>query len=283
VGPFDFFLPARANIQSDQSVLCGLIGSSNIHVTDPVSTSIYTWSTTNGHILSTSPDGTSIVVDSAGTYVVKQQLQAGCSIYATDTVVVFWNSNCFVLENKLLGFNGNIANKQVQLNWSISQSSQISYFDVERSTDGNHFVTVGKVLATPGKTPINEYSTTDVPDETASEHVYYRLKIAGTKGNVSYSKTISLFLRKIEKSGISIAPNPVKETMQLNISSLSENKMQLFIYDGAGRLMRTLHTNIPTGNTSISLTDFQGWPRGIYSLKVLLGENLFVEKMVLVR
>jgi hypothetical protein len=283
VGPFDFFLPARANIQSDQSVLCGLIGSSTIHVTDPVLTSIYTWSTTNGHILTTSADGTTITVDSAGTYIVKQQLQAGCSIYATDTVVIFWNSNCFVLENKLLGFNGNIANKQVQLNWSISQSGQISYFDIERSTDGNHFVTVGKVLAASGKTPINEYSATDVPDETASEHVYYRLKIIGIKGNVSYSKTISLFLRKIEKSGISIAPNPVKETMQLNISSLSENKMQLFIYDGAGRLMRTLHTNISTGNTSISLTDFQGWPRGIYSLKVLLGENLFVEKMVLVK
>jgi hypothetical protein len=283
VGPFDFFLPARANIQSDQSVLCGLIGNSTIHVTDPVPTSIYTWSTISGHILATSADGTSITVDSAGTYVVTQQLQGGCSTYATDTTVIFWNSSCFVLENKLLGFNGNIANKQVQLNWSISQSGQINYFDIERSSDGNHFVTVGKVLATPGKTPISEYSATDVPGETASDHVYYRLKITGIKGNVSYSRTISLFLRKIDKSGISISPNPVKETLQLNISSLSENKMQLFIYDGAGRLMRTLHTNIPNGNTSMTLTDFQGWPRGIYSVKVLLGENSFVEKMVLVR
>jgi hypothetical protein len=48
-------------------------------------------------------------------------------------------------------------------------------------------------------------------------------------------------------------------------------------------LMRTLRTTIAKGKTSISLTDFQGWPRGIYSLKVLLGENLFVEKMVLVK
>ena len=62
-----------------------------------------------------------------------------------------------------------------------------------------------------------------------------------------------------------------------------ENKMQLSIYDCAGRLMRTLHTNIPNGNTSLSLTDFQGWLWGIYSLKVLLDENLFVEKMVLVK
>ncbi len=283
VGPFDFFLPARANVQSDQSVLCGLIGSGTIHVTDPVATSIYTWSTTNGHILTTSADGTSITVDSAGTYVVTQQLQAGCSTYATDTTVIFWNSSCFVLENKLLGFSGNIFNKQVQLNWSVSQSEQINYFDIERSTDGKHFISVNKIFANSGKTPTNEYAATDAPDETTSDHVYYRLKIIDIKGNVTYSKTINLFLRKTGKAGISIVPNPVKETMQLNISSLSENKMQLLIYDGAGRLMRTSHTNIPKGNTSISLTDFQEWPRGIYSVKVLLGENSFVEKMVLVK
>jgi hypothetical protein len=283
VGPFDFFLPARANIQSDQSVLCGLIGSSTISVTNPVSTSTYTWSTTNGHILSTTPSGDSIIVDSAGTYVVTQQLQAGCSVYASDTVVIFYNSSCFVLENKLLGFNGNISNKQVQLNWSVSQNPQISYFDIERSTDGVHFVTVSKVFANPGDMAIHEYSATDVPDEKLTDHIYYRLKIISKEGNVSYSKTISLFLREAGKTVISIAPNPVKETLQLNISSLTEDKMQVFIYDGAGRLMRTLRTNVPNGNTTISLTDFQAWPRGIYSLKVLLGENLFVEKIVLVK
>ena len=284
VGPFDFFLPARADVQSDQAVLCGLITSSQIKVTNPLSTSTYTWSTTNGHILSTSPDGTSIVVDSAGTYVVTQQLQSGCSVYATDTVVIAKNNGtCFVLERKLLGFKGNLYNKQVQLNWTVSQTEQISYFNIERSTDGEHFVTVGKVLANPGDKSINGYSATDIPGETVSGHVYYRLKIISTQGNVSYSKTINLFFRATGKEGISISPNPVRETLQLNISSLEENKMQLFIYDFAGRLMRTLHTSIPKGSTGISLTDFNGWPRGIYSVKVLCGENLFVEKMVLVK
>ena len=283
VGPFDFFLPARADIQSDQSVLCGLTGgASQISVTNPVATSIYTWSTTNGHIVG-SATGTSITVDSVGTYVVQQQLQGGCSVYATDTVVIFSNPSCFVLEKNLLGFNGNIYNKQVQLNWKVSQNMQISYFDIERSTDGKHFITVGKVFANSGDNQINEYSATDIPDKISSAYVYYRLKLISMEGSVSYSKTINLPLRETGKPGISIAPNPVKETLQLNISSLAENKMQLFIYDFAGRLKRTLFTTMPKGNPSISLKDFQSWPRGIYSLKVLLGENLFVDKMVLVK
>jgi len=283
VGPFDFFLPARANIQADQSVLCGLIGVSTIGVTNPVSTSVYTWSTTNGHILSTTPSGDSITVDSAGTYVVTQQLQAGCSTYATDTVVVFWNSNCFVLDNKLLSFNGNISNKTVQLNWNVSPNPQINYFNIERSADGEHFVAVAKVFANTGDNLTNEYSATDAPDATASDRVYYRLKIIGSKGNVSYSKTISFFLQKASKPGVSIVPNPVREITQLNVFSIGENKLQLFIYDGAGRLMRALNTIVPNGNSSLNLTDFQGWPRGIYSVKVLLGENLFVDKMALVK
>ncbi len=283
VGPFDFFLPARAKIESDQSVLCGLIGVSQISVTDPVSTSIYTWSTTDGHIVSTSPDGTSITVDSAGTYVVNQQLQGGCSTYASDTTVIFYNSSCFVLENKLLNFSGNVSNSEVQLKWTVSQNSQISRFNIERSTDGIHFFTVGEVFADPGETLIHEYSTIDIPDEINSGYVYYRLKLFSDAGSVSYSKTIGLFLRQTGKSVISIAPNPVKEKFQLNISSLSANKLRLFIYDNSGRLMRKLFTNVPAGNSSISLSDFQGWQRGVYSLKVLLGESLFVEKMVLVK
>jgi hypothetical protein len=102
-------------------------------------------------------------------------------------------------------------------------------------------------------------------------------------GNVTYSRTVSVSFRGTGTPGISIAPNPVREILQLHISSLAENSMKIFIYDFAGRLMRISQTMISKGNSSISLTDFGGWPPGIYSLKALIGENVFVQKMVLVR
>jgi hypothetical protein len=282
VGPFDFFLPARADIQSDQSVLCGLTGgASEISVTNPVATSIYTWYTTNGHIVGSST-GTSITVDSVGTYVVQQQLQAGCSVYATDTVVIFSNPNCFVLEKNLLGFNGNLYNKQVQLNWTVSQNNQISYFEIEKGIDGIHFVSVGKVLAN-SVTDVSKYSQSDQLAKTTTAYMYYRLKIINIEGNISYSKTINFSLGEFDRPRINIVPNPVRNVMQLNITSLTENKIQLFIYDIAGRLMKSLYTSVPKGNSNLSITDFKPWPTGIYSLKVLLGENLFTEKLILVK
>ena len=285
VGPFNLFHPAKANIQSNQSVLCGLIGSSQISVTNPVSTSTYVWSTANGHIISTSSDGTSITVDSAGSYVVTQQLQSGCSAYATDTVVIFHNSSCFVLENQILGFKGNIfSDNKAQLNWTVSQNTQIKYFEIERSMDGIDFITAGKVFANPDQEQINKYLLTDPIDEKiTSQQIYYRLRIVHKNGDVSYSKTISLLLESNLKSKIIITPNPVRNAMRLNISSISENNMQICIYDFSGKLTRSVSHAVPKGNSIINLTDFGSWPRGIYTVNVILGENLFTDKILLVK
>ena len=51
VGPFDFFRAARASAAADIPMYCGTTGISNITVTNALSTSLYTWTTTNGHII----------------------------------------------------------------------------------------------------------------------------------------------------------------------------------------------------------------------------------------
>lgn len=283
VGPFDFFLAPRAKIQSDQSQLCGLTGVSQININNPVSTSVYTWSTLTGHILGYNSDSTAITVDSAGKYVITQKLQSGCSTYATDTVEIFYNSSCFTLNNKLLRFTGNLFNKKAQLNWSVSQSSQIAYFEIERSTDGTHFISTSTVLASPDNTTIINYTATDNPAINHSRQLYYRLKIIGIDGSVTYSKTLAFTYGEPNMPSIKIAPNPVKDVMQLKITSLTDNKLQLFFYDVTGRFIKTINTNVNKGNSTLTIEDFMDWPAGIYSVKLLLGENLFTEKMILAK
>ncbi len=249
----------------------------------PVSTSVYTWSTLTGHILGYNSDSTAITVDSAGKYVVTQKLQAGCSTYATDTVVIFYNSSCFTLNNKLLRFTGNLFNKKAQLNWSVSQSSQIAYFKIERSTDGIHFISTSTVLASPDNTTIINYTAKDNPAINHSRQLYYRLKIIGIDGSVTYSKTLAFTYGEPNMPSIKIAPNPVKDVMQLKITSLTDNKLQLFFYDVTGRFIKTINTNVNKGNSTLTIEDFMDWPAGIYSVKLLLGENLFTEKMILAK
>jgi hypothetical protein len=69
--------------------------------------------------------------------------------------------------------------------------------------------------------------------------------------------------------------------MQISIYAAADEILQLTIYDAAGRLMRTKKVSVPKGNSILNLSDFQSWPDGVYSVKVISGDALFVNKMVL--
>jgi hypothetical protein len=58
------------------------------------------------------PVSDTVTADAPGTYVVTQQLMAGCSVYATDTVVVLYDEDCTTLEGEKVDFKVNLKNLQ---------------------------------------------------------------------------------------------------------------------------------------------------------------------------
>jgi hypothetical protein len=282
VGPFDFFLAPRVMIDADTTALCGLIGISQINVTNPASTSSYTWSTADGHIDKYN-SSTSITVDSPGTYIVTQRLQSGCPIYATDTVLITTNPFCFILQNPISDFGGRLSYNQVLLNWSATSNKEINYFEIERSTDGSEFTPVNIIRKHSAPGDIAAYNSTDNVNVFNRSFIYYRLKTIGYNGQVAYSKVVKLFVSEEGKEMISITPNPVRDVMRLNISSSADENMKLYIYDLAGRQMMSSLARVQKGNVVIEVKDFQSWPRGIYSVKALLGNSVFTKKMVLTK
>jgi hypothetical protein len=278
VGPFDFFLAPRVKLDTDTSALCGLIKV--IDVANPVSTSSYTWSTPDGHISSYN-SSTSINIDSAGTYIITQRLQSGCPVYATDTVVISTNPFCFILQNPINDFAGRLSSNQVLLNWSTTSNKEINYFVIERSTDGSRFTSVNTIRRHSTSGDVAAYSSIDNVIGFNKSFIYYRLKTVGYNGQVAYSEVIKLFLG--EKDMINIIPNPVKDVMRLNISSSATENLKLYIYDLAGRQMMSSNARTQKGNMVIEVKGFQSWPRGIYSVKAVLGNTVFTKKMVLIK
>jgi hypothetical protein len=80
---------------------------------------------------------------------------------------------------------------------------------------------------------------------------------------------------------VKIFPNPVTDKLQVSIYAPSPQNVELFIYDGSGRLMRTDCTTIGKGTSKLIISDFQSWPPGIYSVKVVAGNDFFINKMIL--
>lgn len=281
VAPVNFFQSLRVKAASDVSLACGLTGSVTLKISNPVSSSVYTWKTSDGHIL-TNAVNDSVLVDSAGTYIVSQQLQASCPAYSTDTIVVApLSRTCFILKAAVTNFSASLLNKKAELNWSVTNNNEINYFEIERSSDGLNFSAFQNVISTSSDPLSMDYKVMDDLQQKNAAVVYYRLRMIHMDGNVSYSKIIRLSL--MENWRVNVFPNPVVDNLQINVYAPSNENVEVTIYDASGRLMRKRYQNVSKGNSTINLADFQSWPAGIYSVKMLSGQNIFVDKVFITK
>lgn len=280
VGPFDFFLAPRAQIQSDVPIFCGTIGIANIEVTNPVSTSVYTWSTPDGHIFG-STTGTSITADAAGTYIVTQKLQAGCSDYATDTTMVIFEPTCTVLPDKQVDLKGTLNGIKYLLDWTVWENNNYKYFDVERSTDGIQFSHLTRVESKSSESQTAFYNMIDDVQHLQSNTVYYRLKLTNVDGSVMYTKVLKQELA-MHENGIKILTNPAKDQIRIGVNTRTGANAEIMMYDIAGKQIRSSkHTNLPAGYSILTLDDVSMLSTGMYALKITVGDNVFFDKVVI--
>lgn len=167
--------------------------------------------------------------------------------------------NLFVLPITITDFNAVLkSNRTVSLSWNASEGMGITLFDVQRSTDGTNFTTLGTVDAADNET---DYSFIDPnPSSGANE---YRLLIHTETGAVSYSgiRTINL----ASAAGIAVYPVPATTTVNISVANA-----------GAGTAVRlinvtgqVLQSSVTTGNNQIITMDISRYPSGAYFIQVI--------------
>lgn len=283
VGPFDFFRAPMASAAADIPIFCGMSGISNITVNNALLTSLYTWTTPDGNIVGDSI-GASITVDQPGTYIVSQELMDSCgSSYAKDTVVITYDPNCAVMNSELLNFSARLKdNNTAWLNWTINNNPSSYYFEVERSYDGRSFTKVRRIYRTDETSLTATYNYPDDIGAVNTGMVYYRLKIVDQGGRVSYSKMAAVPLQD-GRNRILLTPNPVRSGAQLVLSSPQDQKADIYILDLAGRVLRATKINLSKGAAVVDLQGLDNWKSGTYLVKVIIGNDILVEKMIIAR
>jgi hypothetical protein len=280
VGPFDFFMPPLANAGANIPVFCGQMTVSQLQVTNPYSTSIYTWTTDDGNIVG-SNTGTTINVDQPGTYVVTQQLQEGCTAYTTDTVVITYDANCTILANNQIDLKSTLNENLVNVKWTVTTNEAIKHYIIERSTDGSHYTEIGTVNSTAQK-GIASYKITDNIYDITSSHVYYRIRAVGYNDAVQFSKVSRIALTSNSLLDVAILNNPVKNVLQMRYNSAEESDVEIFVFDMTGRLLKNVNRHVSKGSTIINVDGFKSWSKGLYTVKVVSGKKIFVDRMLLV-
>lgn len=280
ISPFDLFLPPGVDVAADVPIFCGASGVSTISVTNPYATSIYNWTTTDGSI--TNNNGTSITVDQPGTYTVTQILENDCPTYAADSTTIVIDPSCTVLNNNKINLTGLLNNGLVNLDWSVTSNKDIKDFTIEKSTDGVHYSLAAMVNADDTRLAYSAYKAADEVFGIKASKVYYRIKVTGINGAVQYSKVIEIAL-SANGFTVKLAPNPVKNSLSINIASYADKDVQVLIYDITGNLMRSTSTHVQKGFSTIKMNDFETWAKGLYTVKVLSGSDVLVERMLLTK
>lgn len=281
VAPIDLFLAPRVEVAADVPIFCGTVSSiSNITVQNPSGSSVYNWTTTDGHIAGSS-NGTAITVDAPGTYVVSQHLSAGCNVYASDTITVIYDATCTVMESILSSFQGKVSGGAAFLNWTTHANDQVEYFELQRSTDGHSFTTVARINTQSAETALAQYAATDDISLIRLPYVFYRLKTRMNSRFSVYSNMVRLNV-PIRRDEILMYPNPASDQVQLAISSDKKQELKLLVFDFTGLLVERKELTISQGTNVFSL-DTANWRPGPYIVQLITPAQTIHKKLVVQR
>jgi hypothetical protein len=171
---------------------------------------------------------------------------------------------------KLVWFTAVIKDKKVALDWQTASEENTSHFDIQQSTNGTAFTTIGKVNAKGSSNVLTGYSYQHNTGGITATSLYYRLQVVDKDGKRSYS-----IVRKIgapSSDGFSIVPNPAGRY----ISIAGDGVAQM-------RISRLNGQVIFNAKVSLPLTSFDTGvlPAGMYVVTITLQNGtVHSERMV---
>ncbi len=281
VAPFSFFFTPAAELETETPYICAEGSVAEIHVRNPLSTSTYLWTTTNGNIVGPAT-GTSIYVDTPGVYIVTQYLLSDCAPFARDTIEVLPFAPCDVLTASLMGLQGILRQETARLSWKVLNNGSAAYFEIERSTDGVNFITAGRINNDRRNEVLASYVYNDFTGKPEQSQVYYRVKMVNIDNSFKYSNTILLTLEKL-KTGVVFYPNPATDALLMQVNTKENTTVRLEIFDAGGKQVLCRTRALQQGSNTINIDGLAGNVPGLYIARVYIGNEIFTQKILLAR
>lgn len=169
-----------------------------------------------------------------------------------------------------LYFTGTDNDGKVLLKWGTATELQSAYFVVEKSINGNNFISIDTVIAAGNSASDKHYSYTD--HQPGNGHIQYRLKQVDVDKRFIYSAVVTLDMRGAV-TAFSFYPNPATDAIKLVLPE-GVQKSILKIYDLKGVLVQQQNVSV---NTAINISQLSP---GVYYLTIEDSKNKLSAKMI---
>jgi hypothetical protein len=183
-----------------------------------------------------------------------------------------FNINCtYALGVVMLDYKAKLDNDGESIfSWEVTQENEVSHYIVERSTDGNNFTELERVL--PINDPEKRLAYQVIDKNPVSGNNYYRLKqIDIDKTEYTY-KRLAITKRALD---VQIYPNPIKEDLNINFGKDLDAGTEIAVYDILGNLV---YKDVLGKRTSSHKIDMNQCTKGIYFLSIKSDEVVLQQK-----
>jgi hypothetical protein len=191
-----------------------------------------------------------------------------------------WRSVGVVLPVQFLNLSAMVQDTQVWLNWTIITTREIDHFEIERSIDNTIYTKVGTVNDAVKINEQQSFSSKDDISGINSDIIYYRIKVIGQPGEIKYSNVLSV-KKSQTKTPVNIMPNPARDYVAVRFFVEKESEVTLRLIDNIGKIILIQKQKVLKGNNVLQLNNLGKYSAGVYSLQVLINDEMLTKKLVL--
>lgn len=172
-----------------------------------------------------------------------------------------------ILPVKITNFTLHPKEKSINLQWTVTNETNVKQYNIKRSTDSKNFETIGKTNAQK----LNEYNFIDA-NLPNSNVVFYMLETIDNDGKLQYSQILKQNLAKTLQS-LSIYPNPAYDKFIVECNDIKQIKLT----NQLGQVMKE-YNNV---NATQKIISTQGLTKGLYIVQVFSNDNSLTQKLII--
>jgi hypothetical protein len=177
-----------------------------------------------------------------------------------------------VLEvNPLKTFIGSVISNNVQLQYEFADASKVSSVIIEKSHNGKDFTSLSENREL---NPSNSFI-----DHSFQTSSFYRLKIKGMSGTITYSNILRFELGQ-KRNDFKVFPTIVEDQITAQIYSDHNKTISLQFVDYSGRIVHTQNQQLSKGINSFQISGLSNLKSGNYIVIARNGEQIYQQKII---
>jgi cephalosporin-C deacetylase len=173
----------------------------------------------------------------------------------------------------VLEFNAAAINHEVQLTWATNTENINDLFVIEKSTDGENFVSIIEVASKTDEFGFHFYQEKDqIP---SAGKTFYRLLQIDKNGFEGYSEIYEVVF-DLNLKVFTIFPNPTTEHLFVNLKPFLEKDIQIQIFDAQGVLR--LEKNVEYSQEILHRIELENFVNGLYLITVKVANQKMITR-----